>query len=136
MSVTAAHALSVPASFDSIAQVRTELVTLLLQQSWPDDCRQRVVLAGSEAVINAIEHGSRRDAEVRVEIEVNGTTTRLRVTDGGCEGSSVPSLDAQTPPPTAIRGRGLAIMRHMSDRAEIRASGGETVVVLEFDRQG
>lgn len=134
MSATVAYAISVPASFDSIAEVRSELIAVLLDQSWPDDANQRILLAGCEAITNAIEHGSGADGVVRIEIEVNGAMARLTVADGGRYGSSVPSLEVEPPPATALRGRGLVIMRHMSDRAEIRATGDGTEVVLEFDR--
>lgn len=134
MSVSVAHAISLPATFDSMARVRSELGALLQRQSWPNEVSQRIVLAGCEAVTNAIEHGSSDHDIVKVDIEVNGTFARLRVADSGREGSAVPSLDVDPPPPTAIRGRGLIIMRHMSDRAEIRPAGDGTEVVLEFDR--
>ncbi len=135
MSATAAHAIKVPATFDSMARVRSELTGLLQKQRWPDEVSQRILLAGCEAIVNAIEHGSESDDVVRIDFEVNGTFARLRVADSGREGSSVPSLRVEHPPPTAIRGRGLVIMRYMSDRAEIRPIDDGTEVVLEFDRE-
>ncbi|MDH3227916.1 MAG: ATP-binding protein [Thermoleophilia bacterium] len=135
MGVSVAHAISIPAHVDAMARVRAQLAALLREQSWPGETSQRIVLAGCEAITNAIEHGSENDDLVKIDIEVNGTLARLKVADSGRQGSSLPSLDVEPPPPSATRGRGLLIMLHMSDRAEIRPTGRGTEVVLEFDRR-
>ena len=126
---------SLSAELERLAEVREAVASLLDEREWPVEARDRMMLAGGEALINAIEHGSQPDGVVDVRIEVNGETARFIVSDGGREGSSLPMLNGDVPPPDSVRGRGLIIMRGLSDRAEIRASGAGTEVVLEFFRE-
>jgi hypothetical protein len=65
---------------------------------------------------------------------VEGGVARLRVVDAGRPGSRVPTFDVPPPPPTAIRGRGLVIMRHLADHAQAAPAGSGTEIVLEFRR--
>ena len=134
MSATLAHAIDIPAHFRALADVRAELVAMLVEHGWPEECRHRIVLACCEATANAIEHGSCPEGAVHIAFRVNGSLARLSVADDGREGSSVPSIDVVPPPPTALRGRGLVIMRSMCDRLEVAGRGAGTEVIMEFDR--
>jgi len=126
---------SLSAELERLAEVRDALAALLDESGWPEESRARMMLAGAEALVNAIEHGSRSDGVVDVRIEVTGATARFTVVDGGREGSRVPALNGDAPPPNAVRGRGLIIMRALSDSAQIKPAGDGTEVVLEFLRE-
>lgn len=128
-------AFSLSAELERLAEVRDAVASLLDEQGWPVEIRERIMLAGGEALVNAIEHGSRPDGVVDVRLEVHDGTARFTVVDGGREGSRVPTLNGEAPPPTAVDGRGLIIMRALSDKAEIRPAGDGTEVVLEFLRE-
>lgn len=89
----------------------------------------RAVLAVSEAVGNAVEHGP--PGPVRVRCTPSPSALRLDVEDGG-DGPPAAALDGAALPddPLAEGGRGLYIMRTVAD--EVRVEGG--VVTLRFLR--
>jgi anti-sigma regulatory factor (Ser/Thr protein kinase) len=132
---TVAYTCRVAADLASLAELRGELSALLEEQCWPPEVRQRMLLAGGEALANAIEHGSEPSSEVDVAIEVNGATAILSVIDGGRNGGGpLPSFHRTPPPPGAIRGRGMLIMAALSECAEVRRVGAGTEVRLTFAR--
>ncbi len=81
-----------------------------------------VVLAGSEAVANAIEHGSPRAEDViRVRIGLNERALTVEVRDSG-------SFPAAAKPDDGERGRGLPIIGMLSDRVEVDPRPDGTVL--------
>jgi anti-sigma regulatory factor (Ser/Thr protein kinase) len=129
------HTFRIRADIGSMGMVRSAMSSLMARERWPKETCDRLVLAGVEAITNAIEHGSVAEGSVEIEVLVDGGVARVRVVDGGRPGSRVPTFDVQPPPPTAVRGRGLVIMRHLADRAEAAPAGGGTEIVLEFRRE-
>jgi anti-sigma regulatory factor (Ser/Thr protein kinase) len=95
-----------------------------------------MVLAASEAVTNAIEHGSADHASVVVELTVAIDRAHLSVTDAGRPGARCPLLDAAPtpPPPSSVRGRGLVIMFGLADGLDVEPVGSGTRVSMEFRR--
>ena len=86
-----------------------------------------VVLAGSEAVANAIEHGSPRAGDmIRVRIQLNERALTVEVRDCG-------SFPAAPKPDDYERGRGLPIIGMVSDRVEVDPRPDGTV--LRFAKQ-
>jgi anti-sigma regulatory factor (Ser/Thr protein kinase) len=83
------------------------------------------VLAMSEAVNNAIEHGS-RSRDDRIHFAVTWDADSLR----GSVESSGPWID---PTASEIRGRGFAIMQSLTDHVEVEASQRGTKVQLRLD---
>jgi anti-sigma regulatory factor (Ser/Thr protein kinase) len=134
MADRAVHTFTITADIGSMGMVRSAMSALLARERWPKETCERLVLAGVEAITNAIEHGSVASGSVEVEVLVEGGVARLRVVDAGRPGSRVPTFDVPPPPPTAIRGRGLVIMRHLADRAQAAPAGSGTEIVLEFRR--
>ncbi|MFI5605595.1 ATP-binding protein [Amycolatopsis sp. NPDC051903] len=72
------------------------------ERSWDD-----VLLATSELVTNAFEHGERPD---RLELKLAGDRLVVRVFDAG---KKVPEL--KEPSPAAARSRGLQLVRALSE---------------------
>jgi serine/threonine-protein kinase RsbW len=86
-----------------------------------------VVLAGSEAVANAIEHGSPRAGDmIRVRIQLNDRALTVEVRDCG-------SFPAAPKPDDYDRGRGLPIIGMLSDRVELDPRPDGTI--LRFAKQ-
>lgn len=127
-------AVSLPAEYESLTFSRDVVERALLGLGWSDDSVARIVLASSEAVCNAIEHGSERGADVELQLWSDDAGVRVEVRDHGRNGSPTPQI-LPTEPPAAgeSRGRGLMIMSRLSDEVAIgRNNGGGTRVVLEF----
>jgi anti-sigma regulatory factor (Ser/Thr protein kinase) len=126
--------LRVPADLEALAPARATLAAALARGGWAGEDSARIMLVASEALSNAIEHGSQRDARIELAIEVAPDRAALRVTDAGrpgCAGWAPPAA----PPDTSPRGRGLLIMRALADELELRAAGAGTELRLEFRRE-
>jgi len=89
------------------------------------DARYAVVMACSEAVANAIEHGSPDGDQIEVTAAVEGDSLALYVQDTG---RFVPRVRPRGLMPE--RGRGLAFMSELMDEVQVRAGSRGTVVRL------
>lgn len=134
---TADHlSVRVPAKRESLGVVRRALVESLVEADWRGEPVNRVMVACSEAMANAVEHGSQPGALVEVEYTVDADTCVLSVRDDGCPGAGVPSGEPPSPPPeTALRGRGLVILHALADKVEILPRPNGTEVRLRFERR-
>jgi anti-sigma regulatory factor (Ser/Thr protein kinase) len=94
----------------------------------PDAAISDLMLATSELVTNAFEHGS--DDPVRVTVRRNRDEASVTVISGG-ERGRVPAVDAWT---TAradrISGRGLGIVREIADDVDVERSGGSVAITV------
>ncbi len=126
--------LSVPADLTVVSFVRSALACVLTREEWPADGAGRVLLASTEALTNAIEHGSPGGGAVEVELSVTADRVDIRVLDEGHPGEPLPVVPTEPPPPTALRGRGLIIISRLSDDFELSARGDGTEVDVGFLR--
>jgi len=127
-------AFRVPATLRSLTFIRCALALVLDREPWSPEDSGRLLLAASEAVSNAIEHGSPTDGghiEIQVTVRRDGAT--LVVTDEG-SGEDEPRIDPRaTPPsPTSPRGRGFPIMRSLADEVIVSRVGAGTRVAMRF----
>lgn len=117
-----------PADRSRVADLRSDLGRWLARRGVEGPTREAAVLACSEAVANAIEHGYRDDRDETVEVvgAVTEDEIALRVRDTGCW---------RTPGPPGHRGRGLRMIRELMDVVEITQSTG-TVVAMRLGLTG
>ena len=145
MSVTSAHrdhvpsdvhtSLRVPADLSVISFVRSAMACLLARVEWPAEGSARVLLASTEALTNAIEHGSRPGATVRVDLTITADRAGIVVIDQGRPGlAAVPRVPSEAPPTTATRGRGLIIIDRLADEFDLRPCGEGTEASVVFSR--
>ena len=135
MSPAGVHsALRIPADFRVVAFVRCAFACALAREGWPAEGAGRVLLASTEALANAIEHGSPEGGRVEVELSITSERTGLRVVDEGRPGVPVPVYPATPPPVTSPRGRGLIIIRNLADDFELAACGEGTRLEVGFLR--
>jgi serine phosphatase RsbU (regulator of sigma subunit)/anti-sigma regulatory factor (Ser/Thr protein kinase) len=116
-----------PADLSTLSSVRNAFGTWLADQGVDPLTTRDVVLATSEVVANAAEHGAGGEAKsfVRLQAEVAGN------------GSSLPEIIItvedegrwQPVQPSTERGRGLGIIRALVDDVTIHRDGGTTVVL-------
>lgn len=110
-----------------IASAR-DLVRRATGDHLPPERVDDVVLATSELVSNALEHGTGGDVEVHVSVAADAV--ELCVTSPSAE---VPRLRSGPAPAHAVRGRGLSIVDTLADRMRITGNGGEVAVTCRFD---
>jgi serine/threonine-protein kinase RsbW len=135
MSPAGVHsALRVPADLQVVAFVRCAFASVLAREGWPAEGAGRVLLASTEALANAIEHGSPQGGRVEVQLSVTTERTGLRVVDEGRPGVPVPVYPAAPPPVTSPRGRGLIIIRRLADDFELAPDGEGTRLEVGFLR--
>ena len=93
----------------------------------PDERIADIVLAANEACANSVEHGYRghTPGRVRVDGENDGARVRLTITD---DGSWKPN--ASDP---GARGRGLLLIRAVSDWLEMECTSSGTTVDMSFN---
>ncbi|BFU46435.1 SpoIIE family protein phosphatase [Krasilnikovia sp. MM14-A1004] len=111
-----------------IALLRKDLRGWLAAHAVDADSSEAVLLACSEAVANAIEHGYRDDpfGMVRVVASVAGSAVEVRVADRGTWRQTREE---------DVRGRGLRLMRQVMDEVVI-ARGEGTTVTMRRGRRG
>jgi anti-sigma regulatory factor (Ser/Thr protein kinase) len=109
-----------------LALVRNQLTAWLREADVPDGLVGNVVLAVGEACTNCVEHAyrARPPGTMRVEAEVEGDEIWIRVVDFG-------SWRTPTSQPNT-RGRGLVLMRTLSDVVHLDSTGAGTTVAMAF----
>jgi anti-sigma regulatory factor (Ser/Thr protein kinase) len=115
-----------PAVPEQLAALRRQLSAWLRAVGVADDLAADVLLAVGEACSNSIEHAyrDRRPGIMRVEAEVELDRIRVRVVDFG---------SWRTPTATLItRGRGLPLMRAVSDVLDVGSTTEGTTVAMNF----
>jgi serine/threonine-protein kinase RsbW len=111
-----------------IALLRKDLRGWLVANGVDEDSTQAVLLACSEAVANAIEHGYRDDPFGIVEVvaAVSAEAVEVRVRDQG---------HWQATTDDAARGRGLKLIRQVMDHASFDHDEGTTVTMRRNRRE-
>lgn len=100
-----------------------------------EDAFGNVLIAVSEAVNNAIQHGNKNNPEAKVEIKVanQGNTFCIQVKDQG-PGFSYQDLPDPTAPENLLKdsGRGVFLMKNLADEVEFQNTG--SIVNLYFHK--
>ncbi|MEX1280758.1 MAG: SpoIIE family protein phosphatase [Acidimicrobiia bacterium] len=102
--------------------------------------RERLGTAVSEAVMNAIEHGSQGDPDAPVDVAVRADADRVRVTvrDRGAGPADVvptPDIEAKLAGEQSPRGWGLFLIEKMVDDVRSTVIDGHHVLELSIDRE-
>ncbi|HEU4349593.1 MAG TPA: SpoIIE family protein phosphatase [Actinoplanes sp.] len=111
-----------------IALLRKDLRGWLTTHGVDDEGAQAVLLACSEAVANAIEHGYRDDpfGQVEVAATVSAEAVEIKVVDHG----------QWRPGQTGLtRGRGLQLIRQVMDQVAVDRCAGTTVTMRRTRRE-
>jgi serine/threonine-protein kinase RsbW len=121
--------LTLPSHPQNVSQVEPFVHTVAERYNLSDDVHGNILVSLTEAVTNAIVHGNRGDdtKSVSISMRCNKEELSFKVTDQG------PGFDpAAIPDPTSEEylercgGRGLFLMRHLSDDCRF-LRGGRTV---------
>jgi serine/threonine-protein kinase RsbW len=127
--------INFPAQVDCIAAVVDKVLALARGLYGETDKAQEIALALTEALANAVKHGSRGDPSVRVQCQViaDSSAMLIVVRDSG------PGFDpARVPNPleaaglSADHGRGLHMIRQLMDEVRFERRGAEIHMMKRF----
>lgn len=122
-----------PARVGEATRLRAEVRGWLADLDIDDEARERVLVAASEAVDNAVEHAYPEGAEGTVELTLwaEADAVNVSVVDHGAWHDGAPPAD---PGSHAARGRGIVLMHRSVDSVAIRHTDDGTTVDLRLQR--
>jgi len=127
--------ITFPAQVDRIAGVVEKVVALARQLHGETDKEQEIALALTEALANAVKHGSKNDPSLKVQCQViaEGSAMTIIVRDSGpgFDPSSVAN-PLESAGLTADHGRGLHMIRQLVDEVRFERRGAEIRMTKRF----
>ena len=121
----------VAATLPELAALRNRLATALERCGWNEEDAFRVLVCADEAAANALTHGSRPGSAIGAAFKVGPCGATVLIVDDCASGEPIPDAPS-TPDEVSEHGRGLILMRALSDRMRIRHRPGRTSVALKF----
>lgn len=122
-----------PSDYQSLTDIEKLVGTVCEEFGVQDDAFGNVLIAVSEAVNNAIQHGNQNNPDAKVEVTVanQADVFCIQIKDQGT-GFSYESLPDPTAPENLLKdsGRGVFLMQHLADEVEFVNTG--SVVNLYF----
>jgi serine/threonine-protein kinase RsbW len=115
--------MTLPREAVSVPLTRRTVAAALTAAGVEPDCLAEVSVALSEACTNVLNHAGEGDA-YEVAINISDQQLTMDVVDFGSGFGSLPH-GSSMPDPTAESGRGLALMRALTDRAVFDSVSGD-----------
>lgn len=125
-----------PASLPATASMRAEVARDLERHGWARNDRARILVCITEALANAVEHGSGAGGGVQVAYSVTRVEAITRIVDEGPRAGEAPTVPSGPVPESDTHGRGLLMMRLLADELTIRPRGTGTELILRFGTKG
>lgn len=129
-------AIRINAQLEDLAKVEAIIDGLHEEGKLPEETYGNVLVVATEATLNAINHGSRGDSckEVDFVLSIEGTTMTMEVSDSG-RGFDFENLPDPTDPANLekVNGRGIYIMKNLSDDLEFLNAGATVKVTFELE---
>lgn len=121
--------VEVAATPDQLTEIRGRLGSWLREVGTSEDLAGDVVLVVNEACTNSVEHAycDTEPGVMRVEADLVGPGIRIRITDFGSW--KLPGVDPR-------RGRGVPLMRAISDEVTVAGTATGTTVTMTFPLDG
>lgn len=123
---------TIPSDLDIAHAIIEELMQAMSTANWPGGDMFRVQMAIEEAIVNAIEHGNKRDIskKVRVIFRVEDQSAYMQITDEG-EGFdhrnvADPTEEDRLDKP---RGRGVMLIRELMSEAHYNEPGNQVTMI-------
>ena len=125
--------IEVPALTENIRMIESFIDNAKDKFHLDDDIYGNIMIAVTEAVNNAIKHGSKNDSSMNVSLALtlDDSTIKFRIEDQG-PGFNYEDLPDPTSPENLEKpgGRGIFLMKHLSDEVDFKEGG--RVVELSF----
>jgi anti-sigma regulatory factor (Ser/Thr protein kinase) len=116
--------LTIPAELSRLHEVREFVGDAASEFGFPVQERYHLQLAATEAVTNAVQHGSESEEdEIEVRAREEDAALAFYVSDSG---RFIPRI--RLPDDLPERGRGLAFMTELMDEVEVRPTEDGTVI--------
>lgn len=125
--------LYIKSDLSEIKKVEEFLRNIFDFYNYSQNCFNKVFLCVSEAVVNAITHGNKKDKNKKVNIDINcETQIIIKVSDEG-DGFNPNNIPDPTNPENLLKesGRGLHIIKNIADSVTFNNKGN--VIFLEFN---
>ena len=127
--------ISFPADVNRVAEVVDKVVALATQLHGETGKEQEIALALTEALANAVKHGSKNNPSLSVQCEVIAEgpvmTFIVRDTGPGFDPASVAN-PLELAGLTADHGRGLHMIRQLMDEVRFEHNGAEIRMTKRF----
>lgn len=125
--------IQVPAIAENIRMIESFIDNSKEKFHLDDDIYGNIMIAVTEAVNNAIKHGSHNDSSknVSISLSLDDSMIKFRIEDEG-PGFNYHDLPDPTAPENLEKpgGRGIFLMKHLSDEVDFKEGG--RVVELSF----
>ncbi len=125
--------------FNSDKKILSEIESILekikLKIPIGNDKFHDIIVATTEAIINAIQHGNQFDPSKKVKLSVSASSGHIQVIvqDEGTGFDPSTIEDPRTPENILKeRGRGIFLIRQLSDSVNITTSNKGTIVEMNF----
>ncbi|MDF1560261.1 MAG: ATP-binding protein [Bacteroidales bacterium] len=129
------ESITINSDVENLKVVETVVDTLSKKLGIPDEVYGKILISTVEAVNNAILHGNKGDIKkiVKVDFAADGNFFNVTVTDEG-EGFEYGNLPDPTDPKNIenLHGRGVFLMRNLSDEIEFNESGNEVKMQFRY----
>ncbi len=131
-------ALNTPFGKRSIRSTRKAVYTMAVEFGFSDDACREIELCMSEALQNAMEHGSGQEGRVNVNCAFSSNGLQIVIEDPGAGEGDLKVLKAafeaeieQIPDLDNERGRGIYLIRTLMDssKMEPRENGGVRIIM-------
>lgn len=123
---TIIDSLAIPSDYEAVAQVEVLVDKVCGELGVNEDNYGNVLIAVTEAVNNAIEHGNKKDSSMDVLVAVGDNSSEFcfNVKDHG-RGFDFSNLPDPTAPENILKenGRGIFLMKNLADEVEFEDSG-------------
>ena len=120
-------ALCLPRDGKTVAVVRAVTTDALARFGVSRECIDDVGLALSEACANVIRHAEQSD-EYEVRLEIDNARCAITVIDTG-RGLDVGALTTTMPEPSSPGGRGMALMKALTDQVDFTSEPESGTIV-------
>jgi serine/threonine-protein kinase RsbW len=129
------ESITINSDVENLKIVESVVDTLSKKLGIPDEVYGKILISTVEAVNNAILHGNKGDSRkmVKVDFTADGNFFNVTVTDEG-EGFEYGNLPDPTDPKNIenLHGRGVFLMRNLSDEIEFNDSGNEVKMQFRY----
>ena len=125
-----AISLSFAGETDEVPRMRHFLALWLRENEVPEPESSDLLLAASEAITNACLHARPAPSSVHISCSRRDGRISVGISDQG-EGFSLDPIVMEQPPPLdRTGGRGLMLIRHLTDQVTIRTTTRGTTLTL------